>query len=322
MASFFDAFVGKFSKEHREELSDFHNVSWEEDNAVSSCRCCGNDFNLTLRKHHCRGCGGIYCENCAPNNQQLPGIPERIRACLGCRLGETPGNIVRQMAKEMEAANRSTMPVLNAQPIPLYEGSLYGEDEEAAFKRADRMAAHQAGYFQLTNKTDSICAVRVVVTGGDVYRECSKPSYKAVLPHESVYAEFPPTVPGLDVMILHTNSHLTPRGGCSIIYDPRAPNVRVDDIAPCARIENFNEVAVHRVMCHQKNCIVKYKGFGHIESRQGTKTKIKKGFASILMGRSSSGTVDDASAYTMDFKTNVSPEEMENIYASAGSGKA
>jgi hypothetical protein len=192
MASFFDAFVGKFSKETRTDLSDLHNVSWEHDDAVQFCRCCNHEFNMTLRKHHCRGCGGIYCETCAPNNQFVPGVKEKVRLCLGCRLGETPGDIIRAAAKQMEteddAQNTERPPIFSARAIELHEGSLYGEDtEDTSFQRSDRMAAHTAGYFQFTNKTDGICAVRVVYAGGNPYRECGKPSYKAGKLMNSIY---------------------------------------------------------------------------------------------------------------------------------------
>lgn len=110
------------------------------------------------------------------------------------------------------------------------------------------------------------------------------------------------------------------------MYDTRAPNVIPADIAPCARIENFQEVTVYSANCHGKNVILKYKGFGNVECRQGTKAKIKMGFASMLMGKKSAaaGTTDDTAAYTMDFATNVTAEDVNVIYstASSGGGKA
>jgi hypothetical protein len=280
------------------------------------CRGCGNEFNLTLRKHHCRGCGGIYCENCAPSGQSISGLSERARACRGCRLGETPGDKIRAVAKEMEIQqsqrDSSRGQIFSAEPIFLLDGSLYGEEEEASFKRADGRQAHPCGYFQITNKTDSICAIRVVVSGGDAFRECSRPSYRAILPHESLYAEFDPNVPGLDIMILHGNSHLTPRGG-TIISDTRAPHVTPADIAPCARIENFLELTIHHIRCNCKNAILKYKGYGAMEIRQGTKAKITKGFVSMLMRPK--GTTEDVSAMTMDFTRNVLPDEVTMMFS-------
>ncbi|CAE7466071.1 unnamed protein product, partial [Symbiodinium microadriaticum] len=249
--------------------------------------------------------------------------------CLGCRLGETPGDSIRAAAKEMEmedlAAHPDRPPIFAARPVELHEGSLYGEEEDASFQRANRMAAHIAGYFQITNKTDGICAVRVVHADGNPYRECGRPTYKAVLPHESLYGEFDPSGPGLHVMVLHRNANLTPRGG-TIIYDTRGANITPADIAPCARIENFQVVTVYHASCSKKNAILKYKGHGTLECREGTKAKIKKGFASIFMGKKSaaSGTADDVAAYTLDFATNVGAGDIAIVYSNAvaGGGKS
>ena len=143
----------------------------------------------------------------------------------------------------------------------------------------------------------------------------------AVLPHESVYGEFDASGPGLHVMVLHRNSHLTPRGG-TIVYDTRGANITPADIAPCARIENFQDVTVYHAACSHKNAILKYKGHGTLEAREGTKAKIKKGFASMFMGKKSpaSGTTDDAAAYTLDFATNVGPGDIDIIYSTNGMG--
>jgi hypothetical protein len=144
---------------------------------------------LTIRKHHCRGCGGIYCETCAPNNQILLGIPERVRACVGCRYGETPGDKIRALAKQLEITDNQENPArpipFNAPPIQIVDGSLYGDEEDPTFKRADGCTAHTSGYFQVTNKTDSIFALRIAITGGNIYRECSRPCYRVgnLIPH-------------------------------------------------------------------------------------------------------------------------------------------
>lgn len=204
---------------------------------------------------------------------------------------------------------------MNAPPLQLIDGSLYGDDEETTFKRADGCAAHSSGYFEITNKTDSIFAVRVAFTGGNIYRECSRPSYCAVLPHESVYAEYPPNINGLDVMILHGNPNLTPRSG-RIISDPRGHGVTLEDIAPCARIDNFQDLTLYTILSRDKNTVVKYKGFGVLEARQGTITKISKGFISLFKKKDESTNNSQANG-TMDMKTNVTGTDIALIYSTA-----
>lgn len=205
---------------------------------------------------------------------------------------------------------------MNAPPLQLIDGSLYGGEEESTFKRADGCAAHTAGYFQITNKTDSIFAIRVALTGGNIYRECSRPSYRPVLPHESVYGEFPSNVQGLDVMILHGNPNLTPRSG-SIIYDPRAPGVTLEDIAPCARVDNFQEMSLYTILSREKNTVVKYKGFGVLEARQGTITKISKGFISLFKKKEEGDVSSPPARGTMDMKTNVTADEIVLMYSTS-----
>ena len=39
---------------------------WEPDNARSTCIKCGVPWSTSLRRHHCRLCGGLYCYSCAP----------------------------------------------------------------------------------------------------------------------------------------------------------------------------------------------------------------------------------------------------------------
>ncbi|XP_019633321.1 PREDICTED: rabenosyn-5-like [Branchiostoma belcheri] len=40
-------------------------VPWAPDDAVPYCPTCGEKFNLSRRRHHCRLCGGIMCNRCS-----------------------------------------------------------------------------------------------------------------------------------------------------------------------------------------------------------------------------------------------------------------
>ncbi|KAI8869289.1 hypothetical protein GQ42DRAFT_123974, partial [Ramicandelaber brevisporus] len=52
----------------RTPLSPFpHTLSmseWEPDENASHCRGCGTRFTLFYRRHHCRRCGQVRCDNC------------------------------------------------------------------------------------------------------------------------------------------------------------------------------------------------------------------------------------------------------------------
>ena len=60
--------------------------------------------------------------------------------------------------------------------IELQHGTLYGEETES-FQRSDGSRAHPAGYFEMTNKSDEIIAVRVCEGTPNPFYECSRPSY-------------------------------------------------------------------------------------------------------------------------------------------------
>lgn len=51
------------------QLDEFQ---WEQDEAVTICKICNKDFNVARRKHHCRRCGGIFCNECSDNKMPLP----------------------------------------------------------------------------------------------------------------------------------------------------------------------------------------------------------------------------------------------------------
>lgn len=42
-----------------------------DDDGFSKCCHCHTDFTLIFRKHHCRMCGNVVCQNCAPSNNLM-----------------------------------------------------------------------------------------------------------------------------------------------------------------------------------------------------------------------------------------------------------
>ncbi|ORY37280.1 hypothetical protein BCR33DRAFT_769910 [Rhizoclosmatium globosum] len=45
--------------------------SWQDSGAVVSCKLCRKRFTLFLRKHHCRWCGLVFCDNCSSHRVAL-----------------------------------------------------------------------------------------------------------------------------------------------------------------------------------------------------------------------------------------------------------
>uniref|UniRef100_A0A2C9K1A3 FYVE-type domain-containing protein n=1 Tax=Biomphalaria glabrata TaxID=6526 RepID=A0A2C9K1A3_BIOGL len=57
---------------------------WLDDSEVTECTSCGKVFSVTVRKHHCRNCGHIFCNECSSRLAQVPTIKKPARVCDGC----------------------------------------------------------------------------------------------------------------------------------------------------------------------------------------------------------------------------------------------
>ncbi|GAM23386.1 hypothetical protein SAMD00019534_065610 [Acytostelium subglobosum LB1] len=59
---------------------------WIPDDQEDRCLNCSNQFNTLLRRHHCRQCGNIFCNNCSSKRQSLPQLhyDKPVRICNRC----------------------------------------------------------------------------------------------------------------------------------------------------------------------------------------------------------------------------------------------
>ena len=60
-------------------------VPWEPDSLVYSCLLCNSTFTLFTRKHHCRLCGKVHCNNCINEYPISDGTKKAvIKTCTTC----------------------------------------------------------------------------------------------------------------------------------------------------------------------------------------------------------------------------------------------
>lgn len=86
------------------DFCDDPGVWWQLDGSVSRCPACSRDFGVIRRRHHCRACGTVFCDDCCPKGRQPSTAPSRT--CLSCRevprwlrathYGDAPEHYARQ----------------------------------------------------------------------------------------------------------------------------------------------------------------------------------------------------------------------------------
>ncbi|XP_019635887.1 PREDICTED: RUN and FYVE domain-containing protein 2-like isoform X5 [Branchiostoma belcheri] len=68
----------------KDELKFNQDKVWTDDKDVTDCRQCEKQFSVSRRKHHCRNCGGIFCNDCSDNKMPLPSSAKPVRVCDQC----------------------------------------------------------------------------------------------------------------------------------------------------------------------------------------------------------------------------------------------
>ena len=60
--------------------------NWADDKSAEFCQSCGFQFNVLIRRHHCRHCGLLFCRYCAQDRWPLPKYEylHPVRVCRKC----------------------------------------------------------------------------------------------------------------------------------------------------------------------------------------------------------------------------------------------
>jgi len=82
---------------------------------VTHCQSCNDKFSISLRKHHCRNCGNVFCYRCAGDWYPLPNhnLTAPVRVCHSCKSvidkdvsSKTPFNLKNQFFKQQHQNNQ------------------------------------------------------------------------------------------------------------------------------------------------------------------------------------------------------------------------
>ncbi|CAH8549295.1 unnamed protein product [Schistosoma rodhaini] len=60
------------------------NRQWTKDDEAVTCFGCDREFSISTRRHHCRNCGGIFCQNCSSNRAPTTFSKDPVRVCQMC----------------------------------------------------------------------------------------------------------------------------------------------------------------------------------------------------------------------------------------------
>jgi hypothetical protein len=69
---------------------EVENPHWVPDDASRACHACKKTFGVTVRRHHCRICGRIFCDTCSSKRAKAPNYGYRtdVRMCEECASGK------------------------------------------------------------------------------------------------------------------------------------------------------------------------------------------------------------------------------------------
>eukprot|EP00658_Telonema_sp_P-2_P027222 TRINITY_DN2105_c0_g1_i4.p1 TRINITY_DN2105_c0_g1~~TRINITY_DN2105_c0_g1_i4.p1 ORF type:complete len:594 (+),score=75.62 TRINITY_DN2105_c0_g1_i4:119-1900(+) len=108
-------------------------AEWATDDSSDCCTGCHARFSFLLRRHHCRLCGGLFCNTCSSKSMYAsirgsPGKRDQVRACNRCQQRGCSTPLV-QDTPAMDAAGQNstaiaTPPMATAHSLDLGEFSL------------------------------------------------------------------------------------------------------------------------------------------------------------------------------------------------------
>nr|AVV27005.1 Rheb1 [Prokinetoplastina sp.] len=74
----------------QDDNGSFVAKKWKEDSNCRKCDKCSSEFTIFRRKHHCRRCGNVFCQQCSSQTcSNVPGYTSPQRVCDECYVQST-----------------------------------------------------------------------------------------------------------------------------------------------------------------------------------------------------------------------------------------
>jgi hypothetical protein len=117
---------------------------WIPDAQAPRCLSCGTRFGLVTRRHHCRNCGGVFCDKCSSKRRAVPGrgfhSPARVcDACYGILGGRsasparTPDSSLLKPAPGLHNSTTSKKDLLHPDSKPPEKSGLLAKGSGPSF---------------------------------------------------------------------------------------------------------------------------------------------------------------------------------------------
>ena len=69
------------------QTSPLEIAKWIPNETLNHCIVCNKFFGMFRRKHHCRQCGILVCQDCSPYKDYVAGYRDlKVRICRNCTL--------------------------------------------------------------------------------------------------------------------------------------------------------------------------------------------------------------------------------------------